>query len=95
MASQDRWGREKARERYGSEGMKKMADGGIAGSLNQQADLAGQFVKEDMKQSPSNDGESPARESARKRLSRDPFEASSHGAGDLWVQMDKARRKDK
>lgn len=28
MAYQEKWGREKARERYGSEGMKKMADGG-------------------------------------------------------------------
>jgi len=28
MAYQEKWGREKARERYGSEGMKKFADGG-------------------------------------------------------------------
>ena len=28
MAYQDKWGREKARVRYGSEGMKKLAGGG-------------------------------------------------------------------
>lgn len=46
MAYQEKWGREKARERYGSEGMKKMARGGSLDTKKGSGAFPGQSEKE-------------------------------------------------